>query len=174
MAGTTTNFAFPYPTGTDSINTGDTKIQELADSLDSFISGSEAVGKLWDIKVDNTDATTYTVASGTTSFASFGSSVTYTFTTGKSGLFEVKLTGNFNNTTTAANGMALAYDISGGLYTAALGEAQVVTGRGGATLSRFHDGTGSTSYTITLKARTVTSTGTLTLYNHGIQVITYG
>lgn len=173
MAGTTTAYGFPYPTGTDSINQGDTKIQDLAQSVEDFIVGSEASGKLWDIKVDTTDATTYTV-SGTTSFQSFSSSVTYTFTTGKSGLFQVLLTGNFNNTTTAGNGMALSYDISGGLYTAALGEANVVTDRGGGTIARFHDGTGSTSYTITLKARTITSTGTLTLYNHNIQVVTFG
>jgi hypothetical protein len=173
MAGTTTNYGFPYPTSTDNVSDGAAKIQDLAQSIEDFIDGSEGLNKLWDIKVDTTDATTYT-RSGTTTFGAFTSGPTYTFTTGKSGLFQVILTANFNNTTTAANGMALAYDISGGLYTAALGEAQTVTSRGGATLMRFHDGTPSTSYTITPQARTISSTGTLTLYNHNIQVITYG
>jgi len=174
MAGTTTNYNFPYPTGTDYVTDGDTSIQDLAQAIEDFIDGSEASGKLWDIKVDTTDATTYT-RSGTTTFGAFSGGPSYTFTTGKSGLFEVKLTANFVNATTGSNGMALAYDISGSLYVAALGEAMVTTtARGGATLSRFHDGAPSTSYTITPQTRTVTSTGTLTMYNHSIQVITYG
>lgn len=174
MAGTTSNYGFPYPTGSDPISDGDTKIQELAQAIEDFIDGSEASGKLWDIKVNTTDATTYT-RSGSTTFGAFTSGPTYNFTTGPSGLFQIILTANFVNATTGANGMALSYDISGGLYTAALGEAMVTTtARGGASLTRFHDGSPSTSYTITPQARTVSSTGTLTMYNHSIQVITYG
>jgi len=174
MAGTTTNYGFPYPTGTDSISAGDNKIEELAQAIEDFIDGSEALNKLWDIKVDTTDATTYT-RSGTTTFGAFSGGPSYTFTTGKSGLFEVKLTANFVNATTGANGMAVGYDISGSLYVAALGESLITTtARSGGTLSRFHDGTPSTSYTITPQTRTITSTGTLTMYNHSIQVITYG
>jgi len=175
MPGTTTNYGFPYPTGTDSINTGDEKIQELAQAIEDFIDGSEGLNKLWDIKVPGTgDATTYT-RSGTTTFGAFSSGPSYTFTTGASGLFQVILTANFVNATTGANGMALSYDISGGLYTASLGESMVTTtARGGASMIRYHDGSPNTSYTITPQTRTITSTGTLTLYNHNVQVITCG
>ena len=87
MAGTTSNYSFPYPTNTDLVRNGASAIQSLADSIDSFISGSEADGKLF--SVTTTDVTTSTTTTATTPTNIPTQPNQTTFTTGKSGLFMV-------------------------------------------------------------------------------------
>jgi len=180
MAGTTTNYGFPYPTGTDSINTGDTKIQELADSLDSFISGSEALGKLFNVN-STTDTTNRTTTNCSTTEKNVTGASTTTITLGKSGVFAVFVTGNVNNTTTAANGwvygVKVTGSVSGTIDPIALASSNVGTSRSGSTCVNFYDSS-NPGETITLQPMVrVVSTGTadtIIVYQSNVQIVTFG
>lgn len=180
MAGTTTNYAFPYPTGTDSINTGDTKIQELADSLDAFISGSEALGKLFNA-VKDTDTTNRTTTGCSTTEKNVTGAGTTTITLGKSGFFAVIANANVNNTTTAANGwvygVKVTGSVSGLIDPISLASSLVGTARLGASVINFYDSSNA-GETITLQPMVrVVSTGTsdtIIVYQSTIQAVTFG
>jgi len=178
MAGTTTNYGFPYPTGTDSINTGDTKIQELAQAIEDFIDGSEASGKLFNFNTneDVNNRTTTNCSSTPKNVAS--STAGFTFTLGASGLFAVIVSGNANNTTTAANGWALGASVSGGGISAdvELSSDTSGTSRAGGSSIRIFDGTGGATVTLTPRIRTILTGGSdsIIVYQHRIQVISLG
>lgn len=179
MAGTTAAYGFPYPTGTDSINTGDTKIQELAQAIEDFIDGSEASGKLfnYDSSEDLTNRTTTNCSSSPKNVTS-ASTLGYTFTVGKSGLFAIMVSGNANNTSTAANGWAFGASISGGGISAdvELSSDLSGTGRGGGTSVKYFDATAGATLTINPRVRTILTGGTDTIvvYQHKIAVISLG
>ncbi len=179
MAGTTTNYGFPYPTGTDSINTGDTKIQELAQSLEDFFdnaAGSTAFIGLGGAS-DLDDNTAYSRASVTTSWVNFNtpSSVSYTFTPRASGLFMLNFSGNGKASTAGVNWWISA-DVSGGA-TLAANKARAISGTGTGNTSGgcsyVLDGTANTSITVVLQAQASAST-TVTLNDHMLQVVYLG
>lgn len=180
MAGTTTNYAFPYPTSSDSINQGANKIQELADALDSYISGSEATGKLFNFTAfeDTTNRTT-TNCSTTPKNVTGASTIGSTFVVGKSGFFAVIVSGNANNTTTAGNGWVLGAQVSGaGMATTDVELSGDITGtsRSGGNSIKFFDATGGATITIDPRVRVI-STGTadtIVVYQHKIQVVSFG
>lgn len=180
MAGTTANYAFPYPTGTDSINQGDTKIQELADSLDAFISGSEALGKLFNVTT-NTDATNRTTTNNNTTEKNVTGASTTTITVGKSGVFAVIGNCNANNTTTAANGwvygLKVTGSVSGTIDTVALANSAVGTSRVSGSFVNFYDSS-NPGETITIQPQVrVVQTGTtdtIVVYQSSTQIVTFG
>jgi len=181
MAGTTSNYAFPYPTGTDSINTGDTKIQELADSLDAFISGSEASGKLFN-HVGTTDTTNRTTTNCSTTEKNVTGASTTTITVGKSGFFAVIGTVNAVNNTTASNGwvygLKVTGSVSGTIDTVALANSAVsTTARSGGSFINFYD-SANAGETITIQPQVrVVQTGTadtIIVYQSTVQVVTFG
>jgi hypothetical protein len=178
MAGTTSAYGFPYPTGTDSINTGDTKIQELAQAIEDFIDGSEASGKLFNFNSneDVNNRTTINCSSTPKNVAS--STAGFNFTLGASGLFAVIVSGNANNTTTAANGWALGASVSGGGISAdvELSSDPAGTSRAGGSSFRVFDGTGGATVTLTPRVRTILTGGadSIIVYQHRIQVISLG
>lgn len=180
MAGTTTNYAFPYPTSTDNVSDGATKIQSLADSIDSFISGSEASGKLFNFTAyeDTTNRTT-TNCSTTPKNVTGASTIGSTFVVGKSGFFAVIVSGNANNTTTAANGWVLGAQVSGsGITTTDVELSGDITGtsRAGGNSIKFFDATAGATITIDPRIRVI-STGTadtIIVYQHKIQVVSFG
>ena len=173
MAGTTTNYAFPYPTSTDLVRNGASAIQSLADSIDTFISGSEASGKLFDV-IDNLVTTSSTTTSTTPAVIPTNPN-SVTFTTGKSGLFMVIANAQMSNSA-AANTSYISPDITGAVTsTSSANRAGAVPGtvRGSASWIGFFDGTGNTSTTINLHAWT-SAAGTATITLSRITVLCLG
>lgn len=179
MPGTTSMYGFPYPTSTDNVSDGASKIQELAQSIEDFIDGSEAVGKLFNYDfLEDTTNRTATNCSSTPKNLTGASTLGYTFTVGKSGLFAVLVSGNANNTSTAANGWALGASISGGGLSAdvELSSDLSGTGRGGGTSVKFFDATSGATLTFNPRVRTILTGGTdsIVVYQHKIAVISFG
>lgn len=178
MAGTTANYGFPYPTGTDSVNVGDNKIQELAQAIEDFIDGSEAANKLfnYDSSEDTTNRTTTNCSSTPKNVTSSAASLS--FTVGKSGFFAVIVSGNANNTTTAANGWVLGASVSGGGISSdvELSGDTSGTGRAGGSAIKFFDATAGATITVTPRVRTILTGGTDTIvvYQHRLQIVSLG
>ena len=152
MAGTTSNYAFPYPTSTDLVRNGATAIQSLADSIDSFIGGSEASGKLFD-GIDSFVSTSSTTTSTTPAVIPTNPN-SVTFSTGKSGLFLVMVQARMSNSS-ATNNCFISPDITGGATSSSSTlRAGITYGTGSVSASWFgvFDGTPSTSTTINLHA----------------------
>lgn len=172
MAGTTTKYALPYPTSTDYLTNGATKIQELADRVETILSDN-TTGYL-QVETEGSTVTGYTRASGTTSFGAFTGAPTYSITTGKTGRVMIILTADFANATTA-NGMAMSYSLSSSGFTPDYATALTTqNARTGASFVYIHTLTPSTTYTLTLQGATLTSTGSLTVHNHTVQSIELG
>lgn len=179
MAGTTTNYGFPYPTGTDSINTGDTKIQELAQALEDFFDGAESGTAFIDVANSSvlTDPTAYSRTGVTTSFVAFNSptgGLTYTFTPRASGLIMLCFSGN--GKASAAVDWWISCALSGG-YTLAAGKSRSIAGTGtglasGATTFLI-DGTAGSAITVTVQAQ-ASSSATITLNDHMMQAVYLG
>lgn len=175
MSGTTSNYAFPYPTSSDIVRNGAAAIQSLADGIDAYISGSSSAGKLFYIAGSDSTSTAQT-----TSSASYVSKTDcqVTFNTGASGVFAVILWANLQPSAEGAIGRA-SVSISGG-YTfsptvgAEAGMAiynrnvQLITGQA----VKVFDGTPNTSTTVTLNV--ASSTGTMSCNDAWIQVICLG
>lgn len=180
MAGTTSAYGFPYPTGTDSINTGDTKIQELAQAIEDFIDGSEALNKLFN-HVVTTDINNRTTTNNNTTEKNVTGASTTTITVGKSGFFAVMGNANCNNTTTAANGwvygLKVTGSVSGTIDTVALANSAVGTSRSSASFINFYDSS-NPGETITIQPQVrVIQTGTadtIVVYQSTVQVVTFG
>lgn len=175
MSGTTSNYAFPYPTGTDLVRNGATAMQSLADSIDSLIGGSSASGKLF-----------YIAGSDSTSTAQTTSSATYvsktdcqvTFTTGASGVFAVILNANLAPSAEAAIVRATVAITGATTVSPSVGsEAGLLVANRNVQLIagsciKLFDGTPNTSTTVTLNM--ASSTGTATVNDAFIQVICLG
>jgi hypothetical protein len=179
MAGTTSNYAFPYPTSGDNIADGATKIQALADSIDTYISGSEAFGKLFDYNYGEDLTSRSTTNCSSTPKAIASSSANFTFTNGKSGVFALVMSGNANNTTTAANGFAIGCRVTIGATeygNVELSTDVSGTGRGGGSSIKFYDLTAGASVVLVPYVRTILAGGadTIVTYQHKIQVLTMG
>jgi hypothetical protein len=180
MAGTTTNYGFPYPTGSDSINTGDTKIQELAQSLEDFFDGAESGSAFIDVanSSDLDDNAAYSRTGVTTSFVAFNSPVgglTYTFTPRASGLLMLNFSGN-GKAGTAGVDWWISCALSGGV-TLAANKARAIAGTGTAIASGattfLVDGTANTAITVTVQAQ-ASSSATITLNDHMMQAVYLG
>lgn len=179
MAGTTTNYGFPYPTGTDSVNTGDTKIQELAQKLEDFFDNAEGATSFIDIG-NNSDLTVVTSYSrAMTAGAAFAtlstpSNLTYSFTPRASGLFLITFSGNGKSS--AATNWWISPDISGGA-TLAASQARAIVGSGTSNQSGactyVVDGTANTAITVAIQGKS-TAASTVTLNDHMLQVVYLG
>ena len=176
MAGTTTNYGFPYPTGTDSINTGDTKIQELAQALEDFFDGAESGTAFIDI-ANSSDLTVNTAYSRTvTTFNTLNSpsTLTYTFTPRASGLLMLCFSGN--GKASSATDWWISLNLSGGA-TLAANKARAIAGNGTAinsgSTTYLIDGTANSAITIAVQAQ-ATSSSTVTLNDHMIQAVYLG
>lgn len=180
MAGTTSNYGFPYPTDTDFARNGDAAIQALADGIDAFISDSEAANKLFDRVVNVQSSTAYS-RSVTNTFVTLNSpsSLTYTFNLGKSGVALVSFGGNINGSTGSVN-YYVSPDITGASVTgfgAAQGTsiATTGTGRGSGSCTLLIDGTPSGTVTVAIQGKSSSGTAsTLTLNDHYITVLLLG
>ena len=169
MAGTTTKYAIPYPTSTDYLSDGATKIEELADRVDLVLSTTYL-----DVTDEISTTTGYTRASGTTTFGAFSGAPTQNITTGPSGKVMIILTADIANATTS-NGMALSYTLSGSAFTPTYATAITTqNARTGASFVYVHSLDPNASYTLTLQGATLASTGSLTVHNHTIQSIELG
>lgn len=178
MAGTTAVYGFPYPTGTDSINTGDTAIQSLAQKIEDLLDTSPNAGGLFRY-YNSDDSNNRTTINCSSTPKNVTSGVALNFTNGKSGFFAVIITGNANNTTTAANGWAFGATVTGGSVTAndvQLSTDLAGTGRGGGASIQFYTATAGASMTVTPRVRTILAGGadTIIVYQSRIQVVTFG
>lgn len=179
MAGTTTNYGFPYPTSGDNVSAGAAKIQELAQSLEDFFDTAAGASAFVGIGGNSTYAqnTAYSRASVTTSFVTLNtpSSLTYTFTPRSSGLFMVNFSGNGKASTAGVNWW-ISPDISGGA-TLGANKARGIAGTGTDVVSGAAtyvvDGTANTTITIAIQAQAASST-TVTLNDHMMQVVYLG
>lgn len=177
MAGTTTNYGFPYPTSTDNVSAGAAKIQELAQSIEDFFDTAAGASAFIGLggNSDLTVSTAYSRSVGA-AFATLNSpsSLTYTFTPRASGLFMVNFSGNGKNSITS--NWWISVDVSGGA-TLAAGQARSISGSGtgiqSGGFSFVLDGTANTSITLAVQGKS-TSTGTVTLNDHMIQVVYLG
>ena len=181
MAGTTSNYGFSYQTSTDYVRNGATAIQSLADDIDAFISDSEASNKLFDRVVNTQSSTAYSRSVSSTGFVTLNSpsSLTYTFTLGKSGVALISFGGNINGATGSVN-YYVSPDITGASISG-FGAAQGMsisstgTGRvsGGCTL--VVDGTAGGTVTVAIQGKSSSATAsTLTLNDHFITVLLLG
>lgn len=174
MATTTTNYGWTIPQSSDLVRNGATAIATLGQNIDDYIAGSSASGKLFYIA--GTDSTT---ATQTTTSATFvqKTDCQVTFTTGKSGVFVVILWANIETSANTARAI-ISYDVSGGATVAASDSRAVLsanTDRISGTVVYVHDGTPSTSTTVTLDMRTTTATTTTaTCYEAVLQVVCLG
>lgn len=178
MAGTTPNYGFPYPTSTDNVSDGATKIQELAQKLEDFFDLAESGTSFIDVANSSvlTDNTAYSRASVTTSWVNFNtpSSVSYTFTPRASGLMMLTFSGN--GKASGAVNWWISVDLSGGV-TLAANKSRSIAGTGtgntsGAT-TFLVDGTANTAITCTVQAQASAST-TVTLNDHMMQAVYLG
>lgn len=178
MAGTTTNYGFPYPTGTDDVNVGDNKIQELAQKLEDFFDGAESGTAFIDVANSSnlTENTAYSRGSVSTSWVTLNSpsSLTYTFTPRASGLLMLNFSGN--GEASGAVDWWISLDLSGGA-TLGANKARSIAGTGtgissGAT-TYLIDGTANTAITVAVQAQASSST-TVTLNDHMIQAVYLG
>jgi len=179
MAGTTSNYGFPYPTSTDYVRNGATAIQSLADGLDAFISDSEAANKLFDRVLNSQISTNYS-QTATTTFSAFAtpSALQYTFTLGKSGVALISFGGNQQGGTAGIT-YYTSPDITGASisgFGAAQGQSIVSVGTtrvsGGCTL--VVDGTPGGTVTVKIQAKTSSGSSTITLYDHFITALLLG
>jgi len=181
MAGTTTNYGFPYPTSTDYVRDGATAIESLADAIDAFVSDSEASNKLFDRVLNTQSSTAYSRSVSSTGFVTLNSpsSLTYTFNLGKSGVALISFGGNMNGATAGVN-YFVGPDITGASisgFGAAQGSsiATTGTGRGGGACTLVVDGTPGGLVTIAIQGKSSSGTAsTLTLNDHHITALLLG
>jgi hypothetical protein len=178
MAGTTSNYSFPYPTSTDNVSAGAAKIQELAQSLEDFFDGAESGSAFIDVanSSDLDDNTAYSRTGVTTSWVNFNSpsSVSYTFTPRASGLIMLNFSGN--GKASGAVNWWISVDLSGGA-TLNANKARSIAGTGTDTTSGattfLVDGTANTAITCVVQAQAASST-TVTLNDHMMQAVYLG
>jgi hypothetical protein len=181
MAGTTTNYGFPYPTSTDLVRNGATAIQSFADSVDTFIAGSEALDKLFDrVRNDQvTSAYSRSVTSAAFNTLNSPSSLTYTFTLGKSGVALITFGGNISGSN-AAHVYYCTMDITGASITgfgASQSQAIVSSGtnRGSGGSTVVVDGTPGGTVTVAIQGKSNNATAsTLTLNDHFLTALLLG
>lgn len=166
MAGTTTNYALPYPTGSDLLRNGDNAIQSLAEAVENLLDTSF---------ITRTEDTGSSITSTTSTSYANRTDCQVTFTTGASGVFQVILEVDLESTNTASAAVA-SVDITGALTQAATDTFSVKNQslsllRAGT--SKFFVGTPKTSCTVTLAVRS--SAGNNAIFNSArIQVVTFG
>lgn len=173
MAGTT-GYGFTYPTSTDLVRNGASAIQTLAENINDYIAGSEALGKLIDIVVDSTNTTAGTVLN--TSYADPTNNNSGSFTLGKSGVCIVNVWVRFASSGAASSNF-VALNLSGAITQAS---SDTVSGNHQNPANSYsqhffqvvYDGTPSTLVNYKLQAKS--SSGTLTINSSRIQVITIG
>jgi hypothetical protein len=181
MAGTTSNYGFPYPTSTDYVRNGATAIQSLADGLDAFISDSEAANKLFDRVLNTQSSTAYSRSVSSTGFVTLNSpaSLTYSITLGKSGVALISFGGNINGATAAVN-YFVGLDVTGASisgFGAAQGTsiATTGTGRGGGAATILVDGTAGGTVTVAIQGKSSSATASIvTLNDHYITAVLLG
>jgi len=179
MAGTTANYGFPYPTSSDYVRDGATAIEALADGIDAFISDSEASNKLFDRVVSTQVSTAYSRSVSTT-FVTLNSpsSLTYSFTLGKSGVALISFGGNISGATGGIN-YFVSPDITGASVSA-LGAAQgssistVGTARASGAVTLVCDGTAGGTVTIAIQGKASSGTSAVTLNDHYVTVLLLG
>lgn len=181
MAGTTPNYGFPYPTNTDFVRDGATAIETLAESIDAFISDSEAANKLFDRVQNQAVSTAYSRSVSSSGFVTLNSpsSLTYTFTLGKSGVALISFGGNISGATAGVTYFVSA-DVTGASVTglgAAQGTSIVTVGTakssGGCTL--VCDGTAGGTVTVAIQGKSSSATAsTVTLNDHFLTVLLLG
>ena len=169
MAGTTTNYGFPYPTSSDLAKNGAAAIQSLAESVDTFVSGSSGVGALFRIYSDSTS--TGQTQAGTTFTSKTDCQVS--FTTGKSGMFAVILWAAGSNAT-SGEGYRARVLMSGGSSSATNDLQLRDTANQNGTIVGFFDGTPNTATLATLQIASTSSGSTASVTNAEITVVTFG
>lgn len=181
MAGTTSNYGFPYPTSTDLVRNGASAMQSLATAIDAFISDSEAADKLFDRVRNDQITTAYSRSVSSAGFTTLNSpsSLTYTFTLGKSGVALVSFGGNISGATAGVTYYVTA-DISGASVTgfgASQSQAIVCTGtnRSSGSSTAIIDGTPGGTVTIAIQGKSSSGTAsTVTLNDHYVTTLLLG
>ena len=167
MAGTTTDYALPYPTGSDLVRNGDNAIQSLAEAVADLLSGTF-------ITVTE-DTTSGTQTTNSTSFTN-KTDCQVTFTPGASGKFQVILEAHLDSLNTAATTVA-GVDITGGLTQAATDSFSLKnenTNIVRAGTSKWFTATPGVSTTVTLAIRTTDGSYAAQVVSARIQVATVG
>lgn len=178
MPSSTTVYGFPYPVSTDNVSAGAGAIQNLAQAIEDLLDTSPNPGGfLRYYQQDDTAGRTTTNCSSTPKDVNLGN--TLSFTNGKSGFFALIVSGNANNTSTAANGFVLGAKVTGGSIATndvALTTDIAGTGRGGGSSIQFYTATAGASMTVTPRIRTILAGGTdsITVYQFRLQVVTFG
>lgn len=174
MAGTTTNYAFPYPTSTDLVRNGASAIQSLADSIDSYISGSLALNKLVNY-ADSLNTTAGTTTATTPTAIGGGAANSTSVQLGKSGVALVLIQAQMSNSA-AANTSFISPDITGASTLASsANRAGAVPGtvKGSASWFGILDGTPSGTLSVAAHAWG-SAAGTTTIHWSRITIITLG
>lgn len=181
MAGTTTNYGFPYPTSNDYVRDGATAMQTLAEGIDAFISDSEAANKLFD-RVGNTQSSTaYSRSVSSTGFVTLNSpsSLSYSFTLGKSGVALISFGGNILGATAGVN-YFVSPDITGASisgFGAAQGQSISTTGttRVSGSCVLVVDGTPGGTVTVAIQGKSSSATASVvTLNDHYFTALLLG
>lgn len=188
MAGTTSNYGFPYPTSNDYVRDGATAMQTLAEGIDAFISDSEASNKLFDRVVNQEPTTAYSRSVSSTGgtynngFQTLNSpsSLTYTFTLGKSGVALVSFGGNISGATAGVVyfvGMDISGAGLGSTFAAGQGRCIVTTGtaRGSGGSTVVIDGNPGGTVTVAIQGKSSSGTAsTVTLNDHFVTALLLG
>ena len=169
MAGTTTNYGFPYPTSSDLAKNGASAMQSLAEAIDTFVSGSSGVGALFRIYSDTTS--TGQTQTGTTFTSKTDCQVS--FTTGKSGMFAVILWASGSNAT-SGEGWKARVLLSGGSSSATNDITLRNTSTEAGSVVWFFDGTPNTSSLATLQIASTSAGSTASVSTAEIMVVTFG
>lgn len=169
MPANTPKYSFPYLLGSDNNNTIDSGFENLATTLETFIS-TNATGRLFHLAGSDDTSTAQTTTS--TTYVN-RTDCQVTFTTGPSGIFIVNFTASVSNSTTGITRAGI--DLTGAVTLGAGGSPNIVkegTGRIGAGFTKLFVGTPNTSCTVTLAMST--SAGTGTVHDANIQVVKFG
>lgn len=174
MAASTSNYAWPYPTSSDLVRDGATAIGNLASAIDSFIGGSSALSKLFNIAANQLVTTSAT----TTSVGSFVNLTTGpntgNFTLGPSGLAVIITQARIANSTTATNFVSTA--LSGDITAAAsVNRAGISTGTNSGTVIFVDIIDGNPNGTVTWNVQgQVSSASTMTVTWSKVTALTLG
>lgn len=177
MAASTSNYAWPYPTSSDLVRDGATAIGNLASAIDSFIGGSSALSKLFNIAANQLVTTSATTTSvGTFANLTTGPN-TGNFTLGPSGLAVIITQARISNATGGFTGnnfvsTALSGDITA---AAAVTRAGISTGTNSQTVSFIDIIDGNPNGTVTWNVQGQVSTAsTMTVTWSKVTALTLG
>lgn len=167
MAGTTAAYGFPYPTGSDLVRNGDNAMQSLAQAVEDLLDGTF---------IQFYEDTSSTSQTSTSSSYANKTDTQVTFTTGKSGKFQVILEADLESTNATTTTAVASVDITGST-TVAGADTFSVKNQGvdpiRASVSKWFTGTPSTSTTVTLCIRSAGGANII-VNSARIQVVTVG